>query len=50
MADEAPFQFLHQELVQYIYKSNEQGEVRKRISWILAATISDYYISTMSNP
>lgn len=28
MADEAPFQFLHQELIQYIYKSKEQGEVR----------------------
>uniref|UniRef100_A0A674PRK0 Trafficking protein particle complex subunit 6B n=1 Tax=Takifugu rubripes TaxID=31033 RepID=A0A674PRK0_TAKRU len=26
MADEAPFQFLHQELIQYIYKSKEQGE------------------------
>lgn len=50
MVDEAPFQFLHQELIQYIYKSNEQGEVRKLIRWILAATISDYYISTMSNP
>lgn len=28
MADEAPFQFLHQQLIQYIYKSNGQGEVR----------------------
>ncbi|CAF93021.1 unnamed protein product [Tetraodon nigroviridis] len=26
MADEAPFQLLHQELIQYIYKSNERGE------------------------
>lgn len=26
MADEAPFQFLHQEMIQYIYKSNDQGE------------------------
>lgn len=26
MADEAPFQFLHNEVIQYIYKSTENGE------------------------
>lgn len=26
MADEAPFQFLHNEVLQYIYKSAENGE------------------------
>ncbi|XP_045913119.1 trafficking protein particle complex subunit 6b isoform X3 [Micropterus dolomieu] len=26
MADEAPFQFLHNEMIQYIYKSSENGE------------------------
>ncbi|XP_076597147.1 trafficking protein particle complex subunit 6b isoform X2 [Chaetodon auriga] len=26
MADETPFQFLHNEVIQYIYKSDENGE------------------------
>lgn len=34
MADEAPFQFLHSEVIQYIYKSSENGEtVRQRDCW-----------------
>lgn len=44
MADEAPFQFLHQELIQYIYKSSQEGEVRN-----LIGLMSDESILTVSS-
>lgn len=49
MADEAPFQFLHQEMIQYIYKSNDQGEVRTWIRFLLPGIISYHNTVTMSN-
>lgn len=49
MADEAPFQFLHQEMIQYIYKSNDQGEVRTWIRFLFPGIISYYNIVTVSN-
>lgn len=30
MADEAPFQFLHTEVIQYIYKSADSGDTVRR--------------------
>lgn len=53
MADEAPFQFLHQELIQYIYKSKEQGEVRHESDFFYREqsdrTINSYKIQLITN-
>lgn len=53
MADEAPFQFLHQELIQYIYKSKEQGEVRNESDFFYREqsdrTINTYKIQLITN-